>query len=253
MDKSIKRFSDLEASGVFSDRASKIEYLILLCIYDSGESIGAWEMRALLYEAGVNLSSATIGRYLKELDRKGFTAKKSNKGRYLTDKAVKYLEEVNEEITSSILHKDLQKAVRGVGYQELIDIYTVRIGIENVSVRLCCRNARNEEIEEIGKSAAEYKSLAEDGLDFVDNSLDFHVLIAKYSHNIFMEKVLSMLIFEQKRIENMLEVLSTRNEGILYSSQHREIYKAIRKRDEELAAKLMDNHFAAIIETLENK
>ena len=40
MDKSIKRFSDLEASGVFSDRASKIEYLILLCIYDSGESIG---------------------------------------------------------------------------------------------------------------------------------------------------------------------------------------------------------------------
>ena len=253
MDKAFSNYLDLEASGVFSNKVSIVQYLMLFLISEHAGGIGAWEMRPLLSTYGVELSSATVGRYLKELDQKEFTEKNGNKGRSLTEKGKRYLLRVNDNITAGLLHKDMQRAVKGIEYRDLIDIYTVRTGIENVSVRVCCKNATEEEIERIGQSAADYKQLAKSGSDFVDNSLDFHVLIARASHNAFMEKVLTMLIFEQKRIENKLEYLATRGQGLLYAKHHCEIYQAIKDRDEERAARLMDEHFAAIEETMENK
>lgn len=250
MEKACYDYAALEACGVFSNKISIIHYLMLNLIHEHENGIGAWEMRLLLANCGVELSSATVGRYLKELDLKVLTQKQGNKGRCLTENGKRSLEKLNESVTAGLLHKDMQKAVKGTEYQDLIDIYTVRIGIENVSVRYCCKNATDEEIELIGQSAADYKRLAEGGSDFVDNSLGFHVLIAQGAHNAFMEKVLSMLIFEQTRIENMLEHLSTRGEGIQFSSHHYGIYEAIKNRDEERAAELMNEHFAAIMETM---
>ena len=59
-----------------------------------------------------------------------------------------------------------------------------------------------------------------------------------------------MLIFEQKKIENSLDYLVTRQCGLLFSQQHREIFESIRARDEEKAVRLMQIHFDEIIDAM---
>lgn len=248
-----ERFTDLKTiadSELFPSRMEMVKYMMLRLIGQSGTGLGAWEMQISLREAGVELSTATAGRYLKELDSGGLTAKLSNKGRVLTDQGRAYMEQMDMELMSSYLHKGVKKAAGGSEYKDLFDIYTVRISIELEAVRLCCRNATEEEIEEIGRYAESYGQLAQGGADFTNTSLDFHVLIANATRNQFMAALLEMLIFEQKKVENSLDYLVTRQCGMLFSRQHQEIYESIRARDEESAVHLMQIHFGEIINAL---
>ena len=246
-------FTDLTAvvdSELFPSRMEMVKYMMLRLIGQSGTGLGAWEMQVSLREAGVELSTATAGRYLKELDNSGLTVKISNKGRVLTDKGRAYMERMDMELTSSYLHKSVKKAAGGSQYKDLLDIYAVRIPIELEAVRLCCRNATGEEIDKIGRYAASYGQLARGGEDFTNTSLDFHVLIANGTKNQFMAALLTMLIFEQKKIENSLEYLGTRRCGMLFSNQHTEIYESIRARNEEEAVRLMRLHFDDILDAM---
>ena len=236
-----ERFTDLKTiadSELFSSRMEMVKYMMLRLIGQSGTGLGAWEMQISLREAGVELSTATAGRYLKELDSSGLTAKLSNKGRVLTDRGRSYMEQMDTELMSSYLHKGVKKAAGGGEYKDLFDIYAVRIPIELESVRLCCRSASKEEIAEIGRYAESYGQLAQGGEVFTNTSLDF------------MAALLEMLIFEQKKIENSLEYLITRRYGLLFSRQHQEIYESIRDRDEERAVHLMQVHFDEIINAM---
>lgn len=242
--------AEIKSSGVFQSHVELVKYLMLRLIEKCQTGLGAWELQIMLSRDGIELSTATAGRYLKDLDNEGLTTKVSNKGRVLTDAGKRRLEELNTELMSGYLHKSVKEAVGGSEYKDLLDIYAVRISIELESVKLCCRNATEEEIDAIERYVTEYETLAQSGADFTDVSLDFHVLIATGTHNHFMETLLKMLIFEQKKIENRLEYLVTKRCGRLFSEQHREIYESIRRRDEREAFHLMRDHFDDIVESM---
>ena len=252
MEEIVTSYDYLVHCGTFGDRIEVVKYLILHLINEKSTGLGAWDIQAKLQEMGIQLSTATAGRYLKELDRDGYTSKNSNKGRILTDTGRDKLDSLYMSVTSSILHKNVQESVIGSEYKDLIDIYAVRIGIENEAVKLCCRYATEDELENIGKLVHEYEKLAEEGEDFMDASLDFHVSIARATRNKFMESFLTMLIFEQKRIELGLKKLTTRDEGPLFSTQHAEIYDSICCRDEKRAVELMQDHFKSIMDSIKN-
>ena len=252
MNEVVTSYEYLVHCGAFGDRIEVIKYLMLRLINEKSTGIGAWDVQARLQDMGIQLSTATAGRYLKELDTDGYTNKISNKGRVLTEKGTERLEALDMTVTSSIMHKNVQESVIGSEYKDLIDIYAVRIGIENEAVKLCCRYATDEELANIEKLVLEYEQLAEKGEDFMDASLDFHVSIARATRNKFMESFLTMLIFEQKRIELGLKKLTTRDEGKLFSSQHADIYKSICRRDEKKAVELMQDHFKSIMDSMNN-
>lgn len=241
----------IEQFGSYSDKASCIKLLMLMIIQEEENGAGAWEIKGQLRQKKVELSPATVGRYLKELDEDGYTNKISNKGRVLTKKGEEYLSHSIESITANMLHKNMLHAVGGKEYQDLKNLYAVRMGVEARAIQDCCKEATDEEIEIIGKYAFQYEKQAEAGDDFVDISLDFHVLIAKATHNEFMEKVLTMLIYEQKRIENSLDYLASRESGKLFALQHVKIYRAIRQRNIKQATKILNEHFDSIIETFD--
>ena len=240
----------IKDSDVFQSRIERVKYLMLRLIERCQTGLGAWELPIMLSKEGIELSTATAGRYLKELDNDGLTIKISNKGRVITDNGRKYMESLTTELMSSYLHKSVKDAVSGSEYQDLLDIYAVRISIELEAVKLCCRNATEAEIDAIGNYVTEYEKLAQSGVDFTDVSLDFHVLIAKGTHNHFMETLLEMLIFEQKKIENSLEYLVTRKCGRRFAEQHREIYESIRQREEKKAFHFMRDHFDDIVDSM---
>ena len=240
-------------SDVFSTRAEMIKYLMLRMIHHCKTGLGAWELQIMLSKEGVELSTATVGRYLKDLDNNGLTVKISNKGRVLTDAGRHRMEELTTELMSSYFHRNVKNAVSGSEYRDLLDIYAVRISIELESVKLCCHNATDEEIRAIGSYVEDYEHLADSGQDFTDASLDFHVLIAHGTHNHFMETLLTMLIFEQKKIENSLEYLVTRTCGKRFAEQHRAIYECMCRRDAETSMQLMRLHFDDIVTSMQQQ
>lgn len=242
--------SVLQNSEVFQSRVELIKYMMLQQIKLRPNGLGAWELPAMLSKEGIVISTATVGRYLKELDNEDLTRKVGNRGRVLTEKGRAQLTQMEWDVESSFVHRSVKDAVSGSEYNDLLDIYAVRVVVELESARLCCRNATQEDIQAIENYVAEYESQVQKGNDFTEVSLDFHILIAKGTHNRFMEKLLAMLIFEQKKIEYNLEYLATRSCGKRFSEQHRLIFNAIHEKNEALAVQLMKEHFDDIVNSM---
>ena len=242
--------SVLQNSEVFQSRAELIKYMMLQQIKTRPDGLGAWELPVMLSKEGLDVSTATVGRYLKDLDNENLTRKVGNRGRVLTELGRAKLTQIEWDVESNVVHKGVKDAVSGSEYSDLVDIYTVRVAIELGSVKLCCRNATKQEIQAIEDYVNEYESQVQKGNDFTDVSLDFHILLAKGTHNRFMEKLLAMLIFEQKKIEYNLKYLPTRSCGKLFAEQHRMIFNAIKEKNEALAVQIMKEHFNDIIASL---
>ena len=246
----ITNVATLQESDVFQSRVELIKYMMLRQIRNRPNGLGAWELPTMLSKEGIEISTATVGRYLKDLDNDNLTRKVGNRGRVLTEEGEKRLTQLELDVESSFIHKSVKDAVSGSEYQDLMDIYAVRVVVELEAVKLCCRNATEEDLKKIEEYVTEYEVQAEKGNDFTDVSLDFHVLIAQGTHNHFMEKLLAMLIFEQKIIEYNLEYLVTRSCGKRFSEQHRSIFKSICQRNEAEAVQLMKDHFDDIVNSM---
>jgi len=201
----------------------------------------------------INISTSTLGRYLKEMDTQNVTTKIRNKGRVLTEEGKKRLKEKEIEYQSDILYNNIRNAINNSRYSELIDIYVVRKAIELESVRLCCKNITKDEIDILSNYTKQYLKLANQGdLNFINEALDFHTIISKASRNHFMDELLRMLIFEQKKLENRMEILVTRTQktGVRYAQEHERILQCIQLHDEDKAVDEMRAHFDSMIDLL---
>lgn len=234
-----------------ADQPELVRFFILKIMRESKTNIGAWELQLKLAEMGVNLSTATIGRYLKILDNEQLTVKVSNKGRTLTPKGERVYEDRALTLTSDILHRNMREAVNQTGYRNLLDIYTVRKSIELEAVRLCCRNATEKTLTELDENVAEYRRLVHAHKDFTDVSLRFHIILSEATNNRFMDALLKLLIFEQKKIETEMEIVETRNFGLQYADEHEELVNYIRDHNEEKAVACLERHLCDIIKLVE--
>ncbi len=59
-----------------------------------------------------------------------------------------------------------------------------------------------------------------------------------------------MMFFEEKKIENTITQLKTREQGNIYVIEHDDITTAIEERNPDLAAELMSKHMDGILETV---
>ncbi|MDP4108642.1 MAG: FCD domain-containing protein [Bacillota bacterium] len=244
--------SYFKKSDAFQNQSEIVQFIIIEMISES-KQLGAWELKSRLSEIGLDTSTATIGRHLKDLDMKNLTVKIGNKGRTLTLKGEKYLEETLLLVTSNILHRNMQEVIKKSEYGSLLDIYAVRIPVEIESVRLCCKNANEAQLAKISSCVQDYMSLSVKGNTCIDASLDFHTAISEATQNQFLDAILKMLIFEQKKIENALEFVNTRRHLQEFAADHRDIYEAVKNRDDKTAMEFMRNHFNKIVNVLNEK
>lgn len=251
MDSSFYDLELLEKSEAFRNHSEMVQFLIMEMIEEHQDAMGAWELQSRLQNMGVDLSTATTGRYLKELDAGDLTEKFSNKGRVLTEKGRKVLADKLAVVTSDSLHQSMRDVMNQSSYRDLRDIYVVRMAIEIESVKLCCRNITDEEMDKLLPYVEEYNDLPSKKEDFTDVSLDFHLVISAAGKNRFLDALLKVLIHEQKKIEKRFQYLETRDHGRQYAKEHEEIYQCIRNRDEERAMTVMKAHFENIMSTVE--
>lgn len=129
------------------------------------------------------------------------------------------------------------------------DLIAVRLLIEPECAALAAQNASDEQIEAIGTAAKNLKGSLTPRL----HDREFHVKIAESTGN----EAMANTVFHLLNLRDDSEMLSrleqhfiTKKVWQLAEVEHKQIYKAIKSRDVELARKTMTQHLVHIQERL---
>lgn len=239
--------------GVFKTQTDFMMYLIAHSMSRKNDPVGSWSLKLDFDEHGIDSSTATIGRYLKMMDAKGYTVQRSNRGRILTPAGKIWLDGLERRINRAQVRDDVSRRMHVNEYAEMVDLMRVRKLIEVEAACLAAQNANDEDIKHLEETLSQHHQYVEDNMDPVDPALEFHMAVAQASHNKFMSAVLSLLVFEEKQIESAIEVLRTREMGSVYVVEHDHILEAIREHNVIKAKNLMEIHMQAILSEVEKQ
>lgn len=135
--------------------------------------------------------------------------------------------------------------------RDIQDASRAREGIESLTVRLACERIGQEQIEAIEECLRATERAIRSGLlgDVMAENERFHGLIASATGSSLLE-LLVRRIYDYMKAHRLLQALAARGDIRdvlqLVLKQHRDIFEAIRARDPQLAARLMDEHLKEV-------
>jgi len=223
--KIIKRQSTLEV--IIQQIKSQIKKSIL----KPGEKLPSERKLADL----LGVSRASVREAIQALAFSGYLEVVQGKGTYILEIATQYDEIVNFFSEFS-------------GYS-LDSLMEARIMLEGEFARLAALNASQEEIdiiENIFNEIAKSKDLN----SFVVKDLEFHLTIAKATHNPFMNglmKIIGEMLYKETR--KIIEISKDTRVNTIETT--RNLVQAIKQRNAEQAKELMSKHIRNIRVSLE--
>lgn len=225
----------------------RLLFFILKAIDNSkAVPVGSGFIRNTLQMQGFDVSEATVGRMLRQMDIKGYTEKIGFKGRNLTPLGKKKLEELERENTINHYGKELLNVIRVTGKQELLDALIARKAIESQLAKLAAMYITDEEISQMKKVIERQEIHVDEGISIAEDDVEFHKIIAKAARNRILDAAMD-LIRQHGQLSPMLEYIRKEVKSSVLLD-HENIYKAIAARKPELAEETMVRH----IEKLEN-
>lgn len=239
--------SELMNTRVFKNKNDLISYLLLKKLKESDSPLGSWTLQPYLQECGIDCGTATVGRCLIMLDTQELTVRKSNRGRVITPTGNSWLERTEAKLARARNGNKLTVAVQVKHVDELVDLLSTRKILEQEAARKAALVASEEDLKYLKTALDTHTKVVNDNQDPTDPALDFHIAVARCSHNKFIIALLETLIYEEKRIEAGFVNLRTRELGHFYVKTHEEIFQAIQKHDADMAHKLMGEHMDKLI------
>lgn len=236
----------------FSSRADLLDYLLMEIMLQYDQAVGSWTMKNELDDLGFDVATATIGRNLKQLDNRQFTARVSNKGRQLTREGRQEALNIRGRIQKSVLSENIVDSVEITRVQDLIEVLQTRLVIEREAARLAARNATDRDLQRMDLALEQHRTMLDEEMDDIHAGLDFHDILVKAAQNKFMSAVYRLLAFEEHQIEALYPSLGVRSHAKEYVEVHKNLRDAIASKDEEQAAKLMEDHLLEIIDVVKN-
>lgn len=234
--------NELVSLGTFDSKTDAIKFIIMSIMNESGKPLGSGALRTLLINQGVSVSTATVGRYLFELDNVGITELLGNKGRIISAKGKDEFSKLEKRVVRYSIHSGVKEAAEVTDYGQLIKLYKVRKALEVEAITECINDLNDSYIDKMQETIDDYYDKINKGEDFLEPSLNFHVLLVESSRNDFLIAVIKMLIFEQMDIEKKLDFLDTREHGKQYAKSHEKILEALKRRDRNKAVALLSAH-----------
>jgi len=225
-------------------RRERKKFHVLEIIQNSPMPVGASHVSSELAKLGINISEATAGRFLVELDKEGLTQKNGFKGRVLTELGKNQLKQMQMQHDRMEYGEQFFEILDGKTEKELVDVLIARRAIERELARLAAINLTPEierEMKDIINNqkflAANYSTAQQDAL--------FHGLIAKAAGNKILETMLN-IIRQDVELAPALEYIRKQvNSSIVVD--HIKIMEAIIKKDPDAAEKAMINHIENLI------
>jgi GntR family transcriptional repressor for pyruvate dehydrogenase complex len=183
----------------------------------------------------LGVSRASVREAIKALSFSGYLEVIQGKGTYILEIASKYDEIVN--------------FFSGFSNYSLDYLMEARIMLEGEFARLAALNASQEEIDLIEKIFNEIDS-SKDLNSFVVKDLEFHLTIAKATHNPFMNglmKIIGEMLY--KETQRIIVISGYTRENTIKTA--RDLVQAIKQGNAEQAKELMSEHIRNIKVSLE--
>ena len=142
--------------------------------------------------------------------------------------------------------------VSSIGIDDVVQLYEVRGVLEQLSVYSAANYITEEQLNELREINNKMLACAEDSPEDADNyDIEFHIYIAKLSHNPILEEQLAILHRKTRMVLNFVPFQKGR---IPYScKEHEDIINALAQHEAEIAKKYMDIHFQKSTKSLRNK
>lgn len=174
----------------------------------------------------LNVSRAVLREAFRILEAKGLVYSIQGRGRYLRP-----VEEPGS-VNSEYLALELEKT-------SIIEIYEVRLGLEPTAAKLAAQRWKMEDI----KYMESIVSKLETDEQHSQHDYPFHIAIAKTAGNYVLRKLIAMqlnLVYGVSN-EKVNSILNSRKMEE-YVKEHKEILEAIKRKDGDVASKLMEEH-----------
>lgn len=244
---------DIQMLDFFSSKGEIVEYLILEYMLTTNEPVGSWVLKVRLEHKGMEVSTATVGRSLKNLDAKGYTKLVETRGRKITYEGATYVKELMDKVQRDILQRKIMDAAQPHNLSEVLQLMRARKIIECETAKLAAIHADSNDLKSIENSIIQHEDCVVHDKDLTEIALDFHGRVALASKNRFLNAVIDILIYEEIKLESKIEDLVTRERGEEYLMQHRLIADAIRNRDAQESEKQMGLHMDTMIADVEEQ
>lgn len=236
--------------GYFAKESEFNSFVLLKIIKMAEGPVGSWILRERMIDYQIDISLATIGRLLKELDQKKHTKLIQSQGREITSEGIKYLERVEEGVTKYELQFEVMQASTPTNHREIIDLLRARKLIETATIRQVVQNATEKDIELIEQSISSHIDCVEHGKEPGIAAINFHALLADLSCNRFLSSALKLLIQEEVEMERKFPEIAEKLRAAHHIVDHQLIVNAIKQRDVEKAAHYMCEHLDKLISSI---
>lgn len=242
-----------EMDSATSDVSDRMQLIALDMLAASDRPAGALSLAAAFQSAGIDVTEATAGRYLRQLDQAGLTRSLSKRGRVLTTAGERRLQELRMRAKLAAQGARVAAAANTRDIDELIDLLHARRAIELEAARLAATRATEEELRNIAKAASTHVDCFERD-DRVELSHNFHVLVAAASHNRMLAAMAAMFLdHENDLLAQLLDRISADAGAVLdMALDHKRLVAALRSRDAAEAEAIMREHIDKLISVAVN-
>ncbi|MFF2910287.1 FCD domain-containing protein [Paenibacillus sp. NPDC057934] len=223
----------------------QLEHELLSTISLVGEPVGA---STLVHTVGkkYELSQATIGRKLMELDMKGYVQLEGRKGRILTEKGANRLSQLEKRIHQETLNSRLLEVLNVSGQKAMINVLVARRALEREIASLAAQRATPDHIELLRNSIQEQLEVLSENQIPYEGDREFHHLLALIARNdILMHAV--QLVWDRSR-ELPATAFIRNSVGSKLVVDHQRIVDAIAEGSPEKAEQAMVDHINQMIE-----
>lgn len=234
-----------------ADDRTRMEVIALDLLAQSDEPTGARRLAEVYRREKIDLAEATAGRYLRSLDEMGLTQTVGVRGgRVLTEAGRRRLRQIHTEQQIHAQSALLVAAADVRTVDELIDLLHVRRAAEAEAARLAATRATDAEIARLEAAAAAHTDCFET-CDRIEQSHNFHLLLAQASRNRMLIAVIELLLDPKNdKLAVLLDRIAV-DAGVVDGmvSTHPRIATALRRRDPDKAERLMREHVEEMIST----
>lgn len=240
---------DLMNVSFFTSKAEISNYLILKYLLKKNEPVGSWILKVMLELKNVIVSTATIGRFLKDLDSKGYTELVGAQGRVITSQGAAYITDLSDKVRREQRQKKMMEAAQPQNYQELIDLMRTRKVLECETARMAAIRANSSNIKALERTISRHEMCLDNHSDPTAPAFDFHSKVAEASNIRFLIASLEILVHEELDLSSQFMEI-TKERSAYYAQHHRRIAEAIKRGDPDEAENQMRIHMDAMIDDL---
>lgn len=222
-----------------------LEFEILTVMEERPEPLGSGLLSQILASRELDVSEATVGRMLSEMDRKGLTVKQGFQGRVITGQGRQKLDQLKRFQHRMTYGTRFISTLESRKKEDLLDILVARRAIERELARLAAIHATTAEIDLMESVLREQEEYTSQNQMTAEHDVRFHKLIASAAKNRVLAAALD-LIRHDGQLSPILEYIRTRVGSRLVVG-HGRILKAIRERDPAGAEQAMIEHIESLI------